>query len=198
MCYGDAPSTGVPALWRSLLYGVHRSPCAMGVHRGPCCSHTGPCAHLDALDAGLDAELLHQLAGLGDVVSGRHRLPSAPGPAMRILQHSGHRVGTAWGGGWHCMGMGLALHGDGVGTAWGWCHIPPHPTHTGAAVGHGSSPTPPDTTSSSPFLRAALVSRNTQRNLLTRGERCTAFCRTPRRRCPTRAARWGCVAMGDV
>lgn len=40
---------------------------------------------LDALDAGLDAELLHQLAGLGDVVSGRHRLPSAPGPAMRIL-----------------------------------------------------------------------------------------------------------------
>lgn len=42
-----------------------------------------PHPHLDPLDAGLDAQLLHQLPGLSYVVSGGHSLPSAPGPAQQ-------------------------------------------------------------------------------------------------------------------
>lgn len=46
------------------LARIPPAPCQPGSPR-----RSMRCAHLDPLDAGLDAELLHQLAGLGYVVS---------------------------------------------------------------------------------------------------------------------------------
>lgn len=86
------PPSGLdgPALGRGLGGG--------GVTTGKPPPDPQPASHLDTLDASFDAQLLHQLPGLGYIVTGGHVEPSAWGP-WRAEELQGTRKGmNSWPG----------------------------------------------------------------------------------------------------